>query len=61
MRGLFSVAQTPRTSALSQVPYPVAKFSKNPIPTNSMNGQDKDDDGYYEKVEEGDILVVEAG
>ena len=24
-------------------------------------GHDKDDDGYYEKVEEGEILVVEAG
>ena len=24
-------------------------------------GNDKDDDGHYDKVEEGDILVVEAG
>ena len=57
---LFSVAQTSWTSTLSQVPSPVAKFSKHPIPTNAMNGQYRDDDGYYEKSEEEDILVVKA-
>ena len=39
MRGLFSVAQTPRTSALSQVPWPVARLSKPPLPTNACVGK----------------------
>ena len=45
MYWLFSVPQTPRTSALSPVPEPVATFSKHPIPTNANNGQDKYDNG----------------
>ena len=45
MHGLFSVAQTSQTSALSQVPWPVAKFSKPPLPTNANSGKYKDDDG----------------
>ena len=46
---------------LSQVSSLVAKLSKHPIPTDAMNGQDKDDDGCYDKDEEGDILVIKAG
>ena len=53
MRGLFSVAQTPQTSSLSHVPWSVAKFSKPPLPTNAKSGQDKDDDGQYEKSRKG--------
>ena len=65
----FSVAQIPlttslTTSAFSQVPWPVAKFSKPPLPTNSQVGLTKtmtDNILIYDKVQEGGILVVEAG
>ena len=50
-----------RSDASDLCPLPGAKFSKHTIPKNAMNMKDKDDDGYYDKVEEGDILVVEAG
>ena len=69
MRGMFSVAQTPltispTTSSLSQVPWLVTEFSQPPLPTNARVGTKKtttDNILIYEKVEEGDILVVEAG
>ena len=69
MRGMFYVAQTPltnspTTSALSQVLWPVAKFSKPPLLTNTQMGTTKtttDNILIYEKFQEGDILVVEAG
>ena len=67
--GMFSVAQTPlttstTTSDLSQVPWPVAKFSKPTLPTNAwvgMTNMTMDNILIYDIVQEGDILVVEAG
>ena len=67
--GMFSVAQTPlttskKTFSLSQVPWPVSKFAKPPLSTNAWVGTTKmttDNILIYDKVQEGDILVVEAG
>ena len=69
MHGMFSVAQTPlttspTTSALSQVPWLVAKFSQPTLPTNARVGTTKrmtDNILIYEKFQEGYILVLEAG
>ena len=38
MRGMFSVAQKPRTYVLSQVLWPVSKLSKHPLTTNFRVG-----------------------
>ena len=69
MRGMFSFAQTPLTTSmttydLSHVPWPVTKFSQPPFPTNVRVGTKKTTTNnilIYNKVQEGDILVVEAG
>ena len=46
MRRMFSIAQTPlnnspTTYTLSQVPWPVSKFSKPPLPTDAQVGMKK--------------------
>ena len=66
MRVMFSNTQTPlttcqTTSSLTQVPWPVTKFSQPPLPTNARLVTTKtttDNILIYKKVQEGDMLVV---
>ena len=58
-----TVLRSSDTSDLCPLPGAVAscQILQTSPPHKCPGGHDKDDDGYYEKVEEEDILVVETG